>query len=175
MKVAPCFGYSMSCGTPVAARCQPTAMRGGAGHSSPPLLSTAGAYARAAGTGGERVGRGHLHSDRLPTEKPLSAAAMPPERFFPMPFASVWRRREHGRPCFYWKGQSVKTRPIRLAAGQNPWHSLWVTLKFTHVHRPPPHLPWRCRAGGAPQTRRQRRGWEQVAALTECRSERGLF
>lgn len=42
----------------------------GAGHSSPPILSAAGAYATAAGAGGEQAGRGHCTPGEFPQRNP---------------------------------------------------------------------------------------------------------
>lgn len=152
MKVTACIGRSVSCGTPVAARSRPAATRGGAGLSSPPILSTAGAYATVAGTGGERAGRGDLQSLRLPAEETPLGSSDATKKGFSDPFCERLEAPGTRAAVFLLRRAKRRDRPTPLAAGQDPRLPLRLTPKFTDVHRPPPHLPRRCRAGGAPRT-----------------------
>lgn len=132
MKVTPCFGHSTSCGTPLPARSRPSP-RGhawGCGAEQPTDLfnrwGLRNGYRHGWGAGREG---GPALRETSHGETPLGSSDAT-RSVFPIPLASVWRRRAHGRPWFYWKGQSVRTDLFPWQPRKIP-DSLRVTLKFT--------------------------------------------
>lgn len=121
------------------------------GHSTPlsyqppyfislPILSAAGAYATAAGAGGERAGRGHRTPGESPQPNP-SQEQRCRQKGFSHPLKERLEAPGSRAAVFSLKRTSSNPQP----AGQEPRLRLGVTPKFTHPPRHTPHLPWRCR------------------------------